>query len=230
MQKPANLPVSTDSSYDYDIAERLTRQLQDSPLHVYWGAGLMALPDALRTGNPGDDLTSLGFSLAMVTDGRRGWLVLDREADDFDAQAEITELLCCMSAGDPGRDFIVRTAAIYATEPGIRPRTLRLDDPPAVRHIIEREYATGFTNAPPIDHARFLASFEAHNFALRDEREQRQEILDLGDPPTFLGTAPAPPTKAPRTKAPRNAPCPCGSGRKYKKCCGTPPTARRGCP
>lgn len=25
----------------------------------------------------------------------------------------------------------------------------------------------------------------------------------------------------------RNAPCPCGSGKKFKKCCGTPPTLHR---
>jgi hypothetical protein len=29
-----------------------------------------------------------------------------------------------------------------------------------------------------------------------------------------------------RLKVPRNSPCPCGSGRKYKKCCGAPPAIK----
>ena len=36
---------------------------------------------------------------------------------------------------------------------------------------------------------------------------------------TELSAAPAPPARA---TAGRNDPCPCGSGRKYKKCCGAP--------
>jgi uncharacterized protein YecA (UPF0149 family) len=31
--------------------------------------------------------------------------------------------------------------------------------------------------------------------------------------------APAPPSPARKAKAGRNEPCPCGSGKKYKKCC-----------
>ncbi len=34
------------------------------------------------------------------------------------------------------------------------------------------------------------------------------------------GTAPAPARVSPTPRIPRNAPCPCGSGHKYKKCCG----------
>ncbi len=49
---------------------------------------------------------------------------------------------------------------------------------------------------------------------------------DALPPPTQGGPAPAP--QRPRTvvrsqaKVGRNAPCPCGSGKKYKKCCGAP--------
>ena len=46
-------------------------------------------------------------------------------------------------------------------------------------------------------------------------------------------TAALPPPAAPRTlqhapKIGRNAPCPCGSGKKFKKCCGTEPAGRTG--
>ena len=46
-------------------------------------------------------------------------------------------------------------------------------------------------------------------------------------PDSFCKTAePAPPThnrgQAVSTKVPRNAACPCGSGVKFKKCCGNP--------
>ena len=40
------------------------------------------------------------------------------------------------------------------------------------------------------------------------------EVLQMPQPPIPIRSAPAAP------KAARNAPCPCGSGRKYKKCCG----------
>ena len=57
-------------------------------------------------------------------------------------------------------------------------------------------------------------------------RVPRQEMLcDLGLP--AVATAPAPPLQLARSpassrsaKVGRNDPCPCGSGRKYKKCCG----------
>ncbi|MBU4286455.1 MAG: SEC-C domain-containing protein, partial [Verrucomicrobia bacterium] len=29
------------------------------------------------------------------------------------------------------------------------------------------------------------------------------------------------PFRAPKSQTPRNAPCPCGSGKKYKHCCGS---------
>ncbi|MBU4198610.1 MAG: SEC-C domain-containing protein, partial [Verrucomicrobia bacterium] len=29
------------------------------------------------------------------------------------------------------------------------------------------------------------------------------------------------PLSTPKSQTPRNAPCPCGSGKKYKRCCGS---------
>ncbi|MGH2872053.1 MAG: SEC-C metal-binding domain-containing protein [Solirubrobacteraceae bacterium] len=54
------------------------------------------------------------------------------------------------------------------------------------------------------------ASFEGDGLPL-DRMTEIVEALDRPGPPTL-------PRRA--TKVPRNAPCPCGSGRKYKKCCG----------
>ncbi len=58
-------------------------------------------------------------------------------------------------------------------------------------------------------------------------RVPRQEMLrELGLPATATATAPPPEPATPSPAAPsalkvgRNEPCPCGSGRKYKKCCG----------
>jgi SEC-C motif len=54
------------------------------------------------------------------------------------------------------------------------------------------------------------ASFEGDGLPL-DRMTEIVEARDPARPPTL-------PRRA--TNAPRNAPCPCGSDRKYKKCCG----------
>jgi len=54
------------------------------------------------------------------------------------------------------------------------------------------------------------ASFEGEGFPL-DRMTEIVEALDVARPSIL-------PRRA--TKVPRNAPCPCKSGRKYKKCCG----------
>jgi preprotein translocase subunit SecA len=54
-------------------------------------------------------------------------------------------------------------------------------------------------------------------------RYNRQLAGEKGRQPSgepALSSPPAPPGKA--AKVGRNAPCPCGSGKKYKKCCGRP--------
>jgi len=71
--------------------------------------------------------------------------------------------------------------------------------------------ATGKANLdrgkPPTDPDEIGAEIEAGMYLLRE---------------SFGGKTPDPRTVAPRTgpKIGRNAPCPCGSGKKYKKCCG----------
>ena len=53
---------------------------------------------------------------------------------------------------------------------------------------------------------------------LRDSTEQITDYLGMTSPNPNPNTLAVP--RPPRYKVGRNAPCPCGSGRKYKKCCG----------
>ena len=52
----------------------------------------------------------------------------------------------------------------------------------------------------------------------RQDQENRERALGLIGPPTARRKTP---------KIGRNAPCPCGSGKKYKKCCGSPAATAR---
>lgn len=61
----------------------------------------------------------------------------------------------------------------------------------------------------------FVASYEQDN-VLREHRERsRFRKTDTGEWVYVDGAAPHT-----QTKVGRNDPCPCGSGRKFKKCCG----------
>jgi tetratricopeptide (TPR) repeat protein len=68
---------------------------------------------------------------------------------------------------------------------------------------------------------------EARQFGEQAER-LRQEPLRAAARPVPPPGNPAPPAGniARRVKVGRNAPCPCGSGKKFKKCCGSPAEAR----
>jgi hypothetical protein len=62
-----------------------------------------------------------------------------------------------------------------------------------------------------------------------DEARQFGEQAErLRHEPLRAAARPAPPAGniARRVKVGRNAPCPCGSGKKFKKCCGSPAEAR----
>jgi preprotein translocase subunit SecA len=50
---------------------------------------------------------------------------------------------------------------------------------------------------------------------LREPEEQQLVFSGSGAPP-----AKKTPKRNPKKKVGRNAPCPCGSGKKYKHCCG----------
>jgi len=54
----------------------------------------------------------------------------------------------------------------------------------------------------------------------RSAKSDRRNVVDPDAPP--VPDAPVEQAKAEHATG-RNAPCPCGSGKKYKKCCGLTP-------
>jgi uncharacterized protein YecA (UPF0149 family) len=54
----------------------------------------------------------------------------------------------------------------------------------------------------------------------QERKKQQTEVVDPDAPP--LPDTPVEQAKSDRT-AGRNDPCPCGSGKKFKKCCGKAP-------
>jgi len=60
----------------------------------------------------------------------------------------------------------------------------------------------------------------------RDREAERSSALTAATHGLMAGSfcKPAATTPAVSTKVPRNAPCPCGSGQKYKRCCGSSST------
>jgi SEC-C motif-containing protein len=70
---------------------------------------------------------------------------------------------------------------------------------------------------PPIDDVAEATSWWARFGTLASHR--RAEELAMAAPRDFDDAAPVEPYRAP-PKVGRNEPCPCGSGKKFKKCCG----------
>lgn len=175
MQKPIDCPLATDGAHDYDLSERVVRQLQESHLHVFSVHVMSSLPDALKTGASYDEHTSLMFTLTLLTDGRRGFLVLVDEAHEYDAPREITELLTELAPdAEPGVTFLVRGANMSTWEPCLRDRTLQLTEPTRVRVEVERAYEEAFADRGPIEHAAFLDAFARFHFEVHDERATRE--------------------------------------------------------
>jgi uncharacterized protein YecA (UPF0149 family) len=71
------------------------------------------------------------------------------------------------------------------------------------------------TNAEPTPHVTKEAN--SRPYPNGDRSEDRQPLVGSSS------CKPAPATPAVSSKVPRNAPCPCGSGQKYKRCCGFSP-------
>ncbi len=96
---------------------------------------------------------------------------------------------------------------------------------PKVEHLIETGYEKQMTLLEEalypncvinnIDHPKldeWKAFLDQENSPEKQE-QMHKEIFEM-----FQESTPAQPTKS--TKVGRNEPCPCGSGKKYKKCCG----------
>ena len=73
------------------------------------------------------------------------------------------------------------------------------------------EVEEAFTGPPRVDAYRrdWLTFFNPRRLADRQRRWAREDARRNAAPPTPVG----------RAKVGRNDPCPCGSGKKYKKCC-----------
>jgi uncharacterized protein YchJ len=72
---------------------------------------------------------------------------------------------------------------------------------------------------------RYETKFERqYEHAQRDYRTATKDFTTNGLletlPQDWVRSAPAETTAETTTQTPRNAPCPCGSGQKYKRCCG----------
>lgn len=63
---------------------------------------------------------------------------------------------------------------------------------------------------------------EAEDLVKREEKSREEKYKRFETNPDFAGKTPVAlkPTPAKSIKGGRNQPCPCGSGKKYKKCCG----------
>ncbi|MGB1528779.1 MAG: SEC-C metal-binding domain-containing protein, partial [Candidatus Puniceispirillaceae bacterium] len=62
--------------------------------------------------------------------------------------------------------------------------------------------------------------FEAMLTTMRQTVTMALSHVELREPDEDLASSKAAPAAAPTGKVPRNAPCPCGSGKKYKHCHG----------
>ncbi|RLB47507.1 MAG: hypothetical protein DRJ42_25285 [Deltaproteobacteria bacterium] len=183
MQKPTDIHLSTDGSFDVDLTERVARQLQSSALHVYEANTMSALPDALCTGSAHDAHTSIHVPLTMVTDGRRGWLILSTEDGEYDVEKEFTDLVDSIVPGSASRsEFVLRGVIFGEDDPGALPRSLRLTDASRVRAVVEGAYEAAFAGAGDVDHEAFLGAFRACGFPPKDEREIRRFFIELGSP------------------------------------------------
>jgi preprotein translocase subunit SecA len=80
--------------------------------------------------------------------------------------------------------------------------------------------AEGLIHPQYVGHSDFDAAAAAPpGERLREFREARAPIYDVSDAIGWWGGF-QPPEPRRVVKVGRNDPCPCGSGKKYKKCCG----------
>lgn len=132
-----------------------------------------------------------------------------------------------LGGGDPETAACAaQSFAAFATEDDREALSILVD-----RHLIDEEdLDAGLALPPPLDWLRF---YDPEAIARRRDEGGADDDADLDDllkaPPSLdvmsrldePAAGPAPIVNAER-KVGRNDPCPCGSGRKFKKCCGTP--------
>lgn len=184
MDKPTEPELSINGSLDYDLAERVVRQMQGSA-HVVCSAHVVtSLPPPLATGTPEDELAGIFVDLALITDGRRGWLVLVDAVPEYDEALEITEFLDDVMQGAGARHAVVRGATMHDSmmselSAAMRADILDLRDTTRVREVVERAYEDAFGPRPEaIEHDELLARFRSLGYAVRLERELREMCVE----------------------------------------------------
>jgi hypothetical protein len=192
----------------------------------------LSLPEEQPFAIGGDIVTQDGGRiLASVCDGDVEpikTLVLNRRADPWGRAAGVSALGLLAAWAELPREPVVEFFGWLMRE-GLEP-----DDEPVRSHLaaecadiealpvfpdIRRAYAQGLID-PQVMAESELDEVEASpGETLRQTRERWAPIDDVGDAISWWGSFRRPePRRA--VKVGRNDPCPCGSGKKYKKCCG----------
>lgn len=162
MRKP-DYPIKSEEWLDYGISERVARHLRASPLHVFDAQVSSSVPAAI--GDPDDPLTSISVEFTMLTDGRRGWLILVGAEEDWDVEVEMTELVQGMLGATEGQPkWVVRAVELYDPPAA---GVLDLRDGSTRRARLEDEFARHFEGVAPTEVESILQPFEV--YALRDE-------------------------------------------------------------
>lgn len=165
MKKP-RLAIESDPCLDYSLAERITRALEGSHLHVFDAFGFMSVPAAI--GDPFDETMSMSVELTLLTDGRRGWLVLAAAQDEYDVEVEIGELVGEFLEEVPGPlTCVVRAVAACSRLVG----ALEI-----ARTPLEVEYERHFDGRSMVDHEPLLAAIRGCGWSVKDELEIRQDM------------------------------------------------------
>ncbi len=212
------------------------RETRAYPAVIRW----LSLPGEGPFDLAGDIVTEDGGRiLAAVADGDLQpikTLILDREANEYGRSIAIEALALLAAWAEMPRQEIVDYFTWLATEGFERRRTHVWDSLAAACADIEalpalpalREaYDLKLIDPEFIGRDELEQALSADGRSLAQTRERQPPITDVIEATSWWDRRAAEPAHVKpieqrRTGAAigRNAPCPCGSGRKYKKCCG----------
>jgi hypothetical protein len=212
------------------------REPRAYPYIVRW----LSLPGETPFDIGGDIVTQDGGRiLAAVCDGDLEpikALVLDRSANQYARGAGVTALALLAAWAEVPRDSIVSLFLWLAREglerePGEVWNTLAAESADIEALLVfpelRRAYADGLVEPQFIDPSELDQVESApRDSVLNETRERNPPIDDVAEATAWWGhsgdapdIAPVETYRAP-PKVGRNEPCPCGSGKKFKRCCG----------
>ena len=212
------------------------RETRAYPLVVRFAS----LPGDLLDSLCGDFITmDLGRVLASVCGGDlRGIqsLIENEKTDEWARAAALSSLVTLVAAGQKGRDEILSYFALLFRGKLKRQYSIVWDAlisyttdlyPGELLDDIERAYDEELVDSGYIglDDVKYeLAMGKDRVLAkLVDNTHHRlveDTVVEMGWWACFGDDKPRPAKTTAKPKAGRNEPCPCGSGKKYKKCCG----------